>query len=242
MSFGSPGSAPSPVLGYQPQLPNLPVLRSPQGLATALTVLLSVCAGVNLLSVGVGVYTWSLTRVLTGDPAAVRDEALRQSGLPSSVTASLQMLSLLATGIVFIVWFHRVRTNGQVFLPGGFSQSRGWAIGGWFVPFGNLYLPYRIAKETWRAADRPASDGSRPRVSTAPVTAWWLVWVGSTLCDGVVQQLYRRVETPEALGTASGFSAFADLCTAAAAVLAILFVRRLTALQHTRAVSMYAAV
>ncbi|MEV7545630.1 DUF4328 domain-containing protein [Streptomyces sp. NPDC089915] len=242
MSFGSPGSAPSAFPGHRPPLPNLPVLRSPRGLATALTALLSVCAGVNLLSAGVGVYTWSLTRVLTGDPVAVRDDALRRSGLLSSMTGSFQMLSLLATGVVFIIWFHRVRTNGQVLLPGGFSQSRGWAIGGWFVPFGNLYLPYRIAKETWRAAGRPDQEGSGRRASTAPVTAWWLVWVGSTLCDAVVEQLYKRVETPEALGIAAGSGAFADLITAAAAVLAVLFVRRLTALQHTRAMSMYAAV
>ncbi|MEU8437241.1 DUF4328 domain-containing protein [Streptomyces sp. NPDC029216] len=242
MSFGTPGSAPSPMPGYQPQLPNLPVLRSPLGLATALTVLLSIAGLVNLLSVGVGAYTWSLTQVLTGDPVTVRDDALRQSDVLTGVLASFQTLSLLATGVVFIIWFHRVRTNGQVFRPDGFSQSSGWAIGSWFVPVGNLYLPYRIAKQIWRAAVQPAPDGSSRRVSTAPVTAWWLVWTASTLCDTIVEQLYKRVDTPEGLAVASGFSAFAGLCTAAAAVLAILFVRKLTALQHARAMGPYAGV
>ncbi len=234
MSFGTPGSPPSPAPVHPPQLPALPVLRAPQGLARALTALLSVSGLVNLISAGVGLHRWSLARDLIDGPASAGDDTLRQASTLATMVGSFQVLSLAATGVVFLIWFHRVRTNGQVFRPDGFSQSSGWAIGAWFVPLGNVYLPYRIAKETWRASVRRAADSSRPHVSTAPVTAWWLVWVVSTLCDSAVEQLYKRADTPEGLAVASSSSAFSDLLTVAAAVLAIVFVRRLTALQHAR--------
>ncbi|MFD0379871.1 DUF4328 domain-containing protein [Streptomyces sp. NPDC127112] len=188
----------------------------------------------NLISAGVGLHRWSLARDLIDGPAPVGDDSLRQAYTLAAMVGSFPVLSPAATGVVFLIWFHRVRTNGQVFRPDGFSQSSGRAIGAWFVPLGNVCLPYRIAKETWRAGVRRAAASSHPQVSTAPVTAWWLGWVLSTLCDSAVEQLYKRADTPEGLAVASSSGAFSDLLTVAAAVLAVVFVRRLTAPQHAR--------
>ncbi|MEU3910919.1 DUF4328 domain-containing protein [Streptomyces sp. NPDC029721] len=122
---------------------------------------------VNLISAGVGLHRWSLARDLIDGPAPVGDDSLRQAYTLAAMVGSFPVLSPAATGVVFLIWFHRVRTNGQVFRPDGFSQSSGRAIGAWFVPLGNVCLPYRIAKETWRAGVRrllrPAdSRRSRP--------------------------------------------------------------------------------
>lgn len=226
-----------------PPPPPVQQLRSPQGLATALKVLLCGTAVVNVYSAGANLNTWSVMGDVAADPSAVADDTLDRSDTLVALAAGLQWLALAATAVVFVIWFHRVRVNGQVFRPDGFTLAAGWAIGSWFVPVGNLFLPYRVAKETWQASVQLAPDGSYRRVSTAPVTSWWLVWVLSLVLDRVFAMVYARAETPESLGGASLLGVVTDLTVVAAAVLAVEFVRKLTALQQVKAVQgPYAAV
>ncbi|MEU3467295.1 DUF4328 domain-containing protein [Streptomyces sp. NPDC006687] len=244
MSFGPPGSPPS-AFASRPaplRLPTLPVLRSPQGLATALTVLLSAAALVNLVAAGVGVYSWSLLQDMTAETGTASAAAFDRAADAAMVAASFQLLAQLGTAVVFLIWFHRVRANGQVFDPTAFTWSHRWAVGSWFVPVGNFFLPYLIARETWRASAPLAPDGSRRPTSLAPVASWWIVWLLSVLSNLPAEQLYKRADSMEQLAGACAVDAFSALVTVAAAVLAILFVRRLTAFQDARARGTYAAV
>jgi hypothetical protein len=226
---------PYPGMPYAAPWPPADVLRSPRGLALAVCVLLGVAAAVNLFSAAVSGYVHSLMKRVIADPTDVGDDTLDRSDLLTGIAGSLQVVILLATAVVFIVWFHRVRVNGEIMRPDAFSQTRGWAIGGWFVPIGNLFLPYRTAREIWTASTRFAPDGSLRVVSAAPVNAWWAVWVLSALSDRLFSALYGRAETPGALRDASAVGMVSDLLTVAAAVLAIVFVRKLTAMQTAKA-------
>ncbi|MFI5670461.1 DUF4328 domain-containing protein [Streptomyces sp. NPDC051704] len=228
-------AGPYPGMPYAAPWPPADVLRSPRGLAVAVTALLGVAAAVNLFSAAIGGYVFSLMKRLTANPESVGDDALDRSDTLTAIAGSLQFLILLATAVVFIIWFHRVRVNGEIMRPDAFSQTRGWAIGGWFIPLGNLFLPYRTAREIWTASTQFAPDGSFREVSAAPVNTWWAVWVFSALSDRVLSVMYRRAETPEALRDASAVGMVTDLLTVAAAVLAIVFVRKLTAMQTTKA-------
>ncbi|MET9881805.1 DUF4328 domain-containing protein [Streptomyces sp. NPDC006430] len=257
MSFNAPPGPPAPPQhpypaqahpgqphpGYPGPPPGVPVLRSPQALAIALTVLLSIAAVVNLLSAATGVYLFSLMQRLLTDPSKVADATLDRADDLTTLAGGLQRLTLLATAVVFIIWFHRVRVNGETFQPDAFDQTRGWAIGSWFVPVGNLFIPFRIAKQIWNASTQWGPDGSYRHVSTAPIGAWWAMWIASLLFHLLFNQRYTRAETPEALRDAATVGAVADVLTVAAAVLAILFVRRLTAMQAVKAAQgPYAAV
>ncbi|WP_329388751.1 DUF4328 domain-containing protein [Streptomyces sp. NBC_01351] len=232
-----PGQAPYP--GQPPYagppLQPVDVLRSPQGLATALTVLLSLAAAVNLFSSGANLFARSLMTDLIADPDKVSDSSLDLSDVLTGVAGSLQLLALVGTAAVFITWFYRVRVNGEIFRHDGFTQTRGWAIGGWFIPLANLFFPFRTAVDIWAASTQLAPDGSHRRVSTAPVVSWWVVWVLAAISDRIFAQLYKKAETPEALQTASSVGFVSDLLMVAAAVLAIVFVRKLTAMQNTKA-------
>ncbi|MEU7551826.1 DUF4328 domain-containing protein [Streptomyces sp. NPDC044571] len=216
--------------------PAADVLRPPQALALALILLLALAALVNLFSAGVSAHLVSLMGDKAARPASVADSALDLSDVLASVAGVLQTLSLLATMVVFLVWFHRVRVNGEILRPDAFTRTRGWAIGGWFIPVGNLFIPFRIAKEIWAASTQLGPDGSYRHVSTAPVTAWWTAWVASLFADRVFDQMFKRAETAASLRDAWAVGLVCDLLTVAAAVLAALFVRKLTSLQHTKAV------
>ncbi|WP_037836450.1 DUF4328 domain-containing protein [Streptomyces sp. NRRL S-244] len=211
------------------------VLRSPRGLAVAVTVLLGVAAAVNLFSAAISGYVFSLMKRVSADPADVGQGTLDRSDVLTAVAGSLQSLILLATAVVFIIWFHRVRVNGEIMRPDAFVQKRGWAIGGWFIPIGNLFLPFQIAKQTWTASTQFGPDGSFRAVSAAPLNAWWALWASSLVLDRVFSLMYKRADTPEALRDASAVGMVTDLVTVAAAVLAIVFVRKLTAMQTAKA-------
>ncbi|MFD7028661.1 DUF4328 domain-containing protein [Streptomyces sp. NPDC059917] len=193
-----------------PSVPASAALRSPQGLATALTILLAVAGAVDLAAAAIGFGT---------DAAAdfAGDGPLTGAALMYATVGIAQLVLLLGTGVVFIVWFHRTRVNGGVFRPDLFVQGPGWAIGSWFIPIVNLFLPFRIAQDVWRASVQAAPDGSARAVSVTPVTIWWVTFIGSNLI-------------------ARASDSVGSLLSAVSAVFAVLFVRRLTAMQHAKAV------
>lgn len=237
MSSSTPGPSVTPSAHPSPQPPQAAaVLRSPQGSATALAVLLSVCAALALASSGIGLYAWTLMNDLIASPSNSVSESLGETDSFLIPLGAGQLLTGLATAVVFLVWFHQVRCNGQVFRPDGFSQSTGWAVGGWFVPLANFFFPYRTAREVWDASTQHAPDGSYRPTSGALVIAWWLTFVGSRILAFLASQKSTAAETTEAARDADFFEAVADLTTFVAAVLAVLFVRKLTAMQHVKAV------
>jgi hypothetical protein len=77
---------------------------------------------------------------------------------------------------VWLVWWakaHRAASDARRDLRYG----RGWAIGGWFVPFANLVVPKRVADDLYTAA----CESERPRdagvARSGLVVGWWTAWI-----------------------------------------------------------------
>ena len=65
-------------------------------------------------------------------------------------------------------------------------------MGSFFVPILNLYRPYQIMREIWRASD-PATPLDMPYAWTeAPMTPligwWWGLWIGRSLTGSLATQ------------------------------------------------------
>ncbi|MEU3605914.1 DUF4328 domain-containing protein [Streptomyces sp. NPDC035033] len=208
------------------------MLRNPNGLAHAVTALLGVNVFLDLL--GAGVELWTLS-----DP----EEAYEAGAFAGVNLVALSLADIgayLATIVLFLVWFHRVRRNADVWALDIQSRTPGWAIGAWFIPIANLWIPRAIAADIWRASrqDPYASDGAR---EMALLNSWWAFWVAGAVTDQVASRMYSRAETLDAWTTAAAWSLAGYLFTIAAGVLAILFVRRLTSMQHAKATGMLSA-
>ncbi|MGW3174682.1 DUF4328 domain-containing protein [Streptomyces sp. NPDC001153] len=205
-----------------------PALRSVKGLAAAASVLLGVAAAVDIFAVwaGVGLYG-HLGSALTGSTGqAVHDADVLD------VAGKAQIGAVVVAGVVFIAWFYRVRVNAEYFAQDVCTMARGWAIGAWFVPVGNLWLPYRVASEIWQASAQSAPDGSWRTVSKAPVNAWWALTITSAVMDRAGSTFMDAATTLAGLRHATALAAVGDLLNAVAAALAIVFVRRLTRMQQ----------
>ncbi|MFF8711975.1 DUF4328 domain-containing protein [Streptomyces sp. NPDC015184] len=211
-------------------------LRSPDGLAKALVVLLSLVAVTDLLAVAAGLNLRGLIADgLANDFETYDESAATMADNLYGSAGVLQSVMMLATGIVFIIWFRRVRLNAEVFDPSMQPMAPGWAVGSWFVPVANLVLPRRIAGGVWTASAQTNTDGSWRTVPATLMNLWWGGWVCTLLFSWITTRLSWKAEEVEEIIDATDLTMASDAFDVVAAVLAILFVRRLTRMQGERA-------
>ncbi|WP_327338654.1 DUF4328 domain-containing protein [Streptomyces sp. NBC_01324] len=219
-------------------------LRSPEGLAKAVVVLLAVVAVADLLAVAADINVRTLidngfdsgfdAGFGGGFVGVDQAEADRADTLYAGAGV-LQILTTLAAAIAFLMWFWRVRANAEIFDASAQPMRPGWAIGGWFVPVAGLWLPRRIAGGIWTASAQTNTDGTWRDVSPVPMNLWWGTWVVSMVFGRFASERYDRAESPQQIMDAASMMVVSDLLDIAAAVFAILFVRELTRMQGERA-------
>jgi hypothetical protein len=190
--------------------------RSTTGLRTALVWLLA---------------TDIAATAATGIALAHRDEVFDRYAQGSATHAAAQASSrvlggfviawalvYVATAVVFIVWTWRGTKNNELLARVRPRYTSGWSIGGWFIPIANLWIPVRVVLDLWQGSDPAVSGNADWRRLPRPGLVHW--WWGLFLMS--------RLFTVTPIGLVS---------TAAAAVLAILVVRRITdrqeALRHS---------
>ncbi|NED92795.1 DUF4328 domain-containing protein [Streptomyces sp. SID11233] len=215
-------------------------LRSPEGLAKAVVVLLVVVAVADLLAVAADLNV----RMLIGNGldagpdggfVGIDQADADRADTLYAAAGVLQLLAILAAAVGFLLWFWRVRANAEIFDASAQPMRPGWAIGGWFVPVAGLWLPRRIAGGIWTASAQTNTDGTWRQVSHAPMNLWWGAWVVSMVFGRFASSQYDRAELPQQIMDAASTMMVSDLLDIVAAVFAILFVRKLTRMQGERA-------
>jgi Domain of unknown function (DUF4328) len=84
----------------------------------------------------------------------------------------LSRVTVTATVLLFLIWFHRARMNAERH-SWRQRRARAWTFWGWLVPIANLWIPFQIMGDIWRAG-LPA----RQRARTAWLPAlWWASWL-----------------------------------------------------------------
>lgn len=236
--------------GYPPPPPapmGLPVggvdLR--RGVRVAVMVLLGVCVLVALLHVAAtGQQRSAVEDVISGGFMAMDREKINDADDFARSMTILQMLSMLVTAVLWVIWFRRMRLNAEVFAPGTHRFGSGWAVGAWITPVVNLWFPKQMANDIYRASS-PAGPQSAPK---GLLNAWWTVWLASMVVGGIGTSMYQSANSKihasvgsdpgDALDTLSSslaVSGLSELLSAAAAVLALLVVRQLSGMQEQRA-------
>ncbi|MGW6916085.1 DUF4328 domain-containing protein [Kitasatospora sp. NPDC054939] len=211
--------------------------RSPESPATVVSVLLAGCGLLAVAQLLTGL--WGLRAY--GDVPPAQVAAVYGLGddffMVSAVLGAVAVAVLVATGVGFLVWLHRVRRNAEWFAPDRHRLRRGWVVGAWLTPVVHLWFPWRLVADCWRGSAPLGADGVRQVLSLRPVTWWWVVWVGSQAVSvgGGVLASDRGLADLPAFRAAVLANLVADGLTVVAAVLALLLVRRLTALQVARA-------
>ena len=145
--------------------------------------------------------------------------------------------SFIPAVVFFSMWLHRVVRNMPALGSPDARWTPGGAVGRCFIPFMNLWHPLLSVIDAWR--------GSWPARRWVDVTArmsipvpflivgWWSAWLGSRLVSVFSSALQRANGVQEQV-VGAGVDVAANLLLVAAAILAILVVRQLTARQDAK--------
>jgi hypothetical protein len=163
-------------------------------------------------------------------------DALMPRGWETTVVDMLWALGSLVAVVAVAAWLYRSARHA-VRLGGVLAWSRGWAVGGWFVPVANLVIPYLVVRDVRR--------GSGPAPRPAPVGWWWVSVLATVLLSGLTRLYHLLVSAGGTLhGTALDTRTVAyPLWTVAAAIavaaafLSVRVVSRITEAQQRTALA-----
>jgi hypothetical protein len=205
------------------------------GLGTAVSVALGVLCLLEVLQFVTRLNQTDVLYKLRSDPLSVSLTKATQADHLVALTSGLWLLAWIPTVVLFLVWLYRARKNVEFFAPRFQRLSPGWAIGGWFIPFANLVLPYRVVSDV--ALDSRPERPER-RHTTRLVLGWWLCWLAGNVISALAVLTHRQpVGGPVDIGVLIGRNQdylAGNAVMAVAAVLGVLVVRSITRDQNTR--------
>lgn len=143
---------------------------------------------------------------------------------------SLVELGVYITGIVvFIMWFRRAYFNLQEYF--NLKEVNGMAAGAWFIPFMNLWVPFRMMKEIWNYTQAKSTEGdAEPKYeSTAILGWWWFFWIAGNIIGNIVaRRIFDRNAGAEEVMASDILYIFSDVLHITALALIILIIKKVS--------------
>lgn len=160
-------------------------------LAQVVVVVLWLEAAASVLSIGSGLLQMNLiSRMQSG--AGATEAEIEFNDLREFSIGILEVGLAILGGVLFLKFLGRTNHNATALGARGLSATPGWTIGYFFVPILNLFKPYQVLQEIWKASDPDAGDRSDPPGS--PLIGWW--W-GIRLIDLFANQALLRLSLAE---------------------------------------------
>jgi hypothetical protein len=176
------------------------------------------------------------TRLHALDDVDATEFASRARNADSFVNVTNIAFGLVVLAIIpfFIVWCWRAAKNQEVLGRAPQRLGSGFAIGSWFIPLANFVMPVLIIQDLWRGSDAAIPRGeARWRIADRSwLVGWWWGLFVVPIVAFAGSPVDRRDFDEAAARGANLVALFGMLSAAAAAVLAILVVRRLDARQE----------
>lgn len=203
-----------------------------RSLATWSVRLLVVVAIVQVLS-ALALWTTDAGRALLSfDPnAPVGFSAAELTFAALSVLGALPTIALV---VVFLIWFHRCHVQlGGLGRSAELPSTPGMAVGWWFIPVANLWMPLREVRGLFRAS---SADRSRPDDPPTYLLTWWATFILVPFVNGTIgfvgsmrTMFERGLGAPiEPTGAQALLGVVSTVSLVIAAVLAVRLVRELT--------------
>ena len=190
-----------------------------------------------LISIAGAVVDISLLQVLSKAPSLRTIPAgVNDSQILALVIRFLLSGVVLLTAVFFLIWIYRAHKNLKVFGATELKYSPGWAVASFFVPFLNIFRPYQVIAEIWKASAKGARRGVGANWKFEHIPAyfglWWGLWLLSGLLDFFSAFMILGGGLANQQLVASRYRLVYDVVSITCAVLAIVVVLRITARQE----------
>ena len=210
-----------------------------------------------LRAIFVTVIVVSAALVVTGVLTALSYQSHLDDGAQESYDLYVSIINLdnflstlfvipgIAGGVALIVWTRRayIVSENSPITQSTRKYSRRMAVGSWFIPFGNLFLPKKVISEVERALTVGADDVLRAgEWSQRPVkrggTWWWALFLSSIFLRRAAATSLNETDaegflTDSAVFQSAWLSAASNAVTIVSLVLGIGYLGHVTRLAET---------
>ena len=175
----------------------------------------------------------------------ITQEEVDTNDIRQGFVALLDFAAFVLAVVMFIRWFKRAYENLRALGVPQLRLGSGWAIGSWFVPFVNLFMPKRIANDIWRGSDPAAEAEQDADWYRRPVTPllhwWWGLYLCSNYLDWFAVRTYWHDNDVSSLHSAAAAGMVADSVSIVGLILGLFLIRNMTMRQEERAARLAAA-
>jgi hypothetical protein len=174
------------------------------------------------------------TRLFNGE--LIPDETMVASDDRIALVAMAEIALGIVAAFAFILWAHRARVALDRLGQQGLKYSTRWAWAGFVIPIMNVFRPYQVMSEIWRASEVPSLDATEwtRRATPMLIQVWWSFALFHGLVSRVFVQQSRRLVTPDDFINFARTSVAVDALGIVTAVLAYLVVREIDRRQSIR--------
>ncbi len=110
------------------------------------------------------------------------------------IVGLIQFFLTIVTFIIFLIWLFRSYRNLKVLGLSDSLYSPGFVIGGFFIPFMNLYVPYKAIKEIWEWCN-PKSLDPQGGTSKRILAIWWFLFATQNYIGNLILKASSNTET-----------------------------------------------
>lgn len=141
-----------------------------------------------------------------------------------------QIIVFIACAFVTLRWLYLGNANARALGATDLMGSPGLAVGWFFVPLANLFMPYMTVRDMWKASANPRDwqGASAP----AAIILWWLLWLAGNIAGTISFRLWLEKDAGSA---GEIFSLVSNLAAIPAALILAWVIGRIQTMQeHAR--------
>jgi hypothetical protein len=213
--------------------------RRVSGLGVAAMVLIGVVVVLDIASTWITWYSYWLVEDYLAGVAGVTEADLNNADDLSWIVALAYLTGFVAAGIVFVTWLGWARANAESLVPAWHRRGRGWVVGSWICPVVNLWFPFMIVDDVYRAS-RPTNPPDLFDLRSVPgsrlLGLWWTLWLSSLILGRIASTTWENAKSVESLHSAAVVETIESATALGAAVTVILIVRQINLWQDGGAV------
>ncbi len=108
--------------------------------------------------------------------------------------AKLILLTMLGVGLGLVKWLNSCYIYAKESIGASGFKNEGWTTGGWIIPIFNLFKPYQVINEIYKAGSPTYAvpDGWKKVGGSGLLLAWWIFWAVTHFIGWiVVKQMFK---------------------------------------------------
>lgn len=203
--------------------------------STWAVLFLLISAALSLITIILDGYQIELLSRI-GSGGIFTDQEIGANDGRMQIVAILSLIVFIPVIVFFCLRIARAQRNLWDHNIVGLQFTPGWAVGWWFVPIAWLWKPYQVLRELWKGSSASTGAGPLGDWSTVKVTRilgwYWACWIIGNQVGAVAGRSLFRDETADELIAASWLDLISSMFSLAAALMAVLLIRKITDHQY----------